>query len=171
MKTKVIITFLAISILCGANPVQADVVWTEGHHQINDGDVYGELGIYNDVVLDIFGGDIFYVFAFDSTITNWYDGQIDYLRANDESIVNIYGGSILDFLYAGDSSQIYLYAYNVTYNDITHFIEGNYCQDDSYFSFELLHGQDTYSHITMIPEPTTMLLLGLGGLIVINKRK
>jgi len=110
MKTKVIITFILILLLCGVNPAQADVVWTEGHHEINDGDVYGEIVILNDVTLDIFGGDIGYVMSFDNTLTNWYDGQMDYLRANDESIVNIHGGTIFDFLYAGDSSQINLYA-------------------------------------------------------------
>lgn len=109
------------------------------------------------------------MFAFDSTITNWYDGQMDYLRANNESIINIYGGILLDFLYAGEDSKIYIYAYNVTYNDVTHFLEGNFCQDDSYFSIELLHGQDTYSHITIIPEPSVMFLLGLGVIIILNK--
>jgi hypothetical protein len=169
MIRKEILTILAVVMFFGVCPVRA-VVWTEGYHQINTGEVYGEVGIYNDVRLDIFGGEMSYLFAFDTTLTNWYDGQMSYLRANDNSVVNIFGGRLLDFLYAGESSQINLYAYEVTYNDITHFIEGKYYKDNLHFSFELLHGQDTYSHIVVVPEPSTLLFLWLGG-IFIRKRK
>ena len=171
MKIKVILTFLAVFMICGMYPLKANASWTEGHYEIYPGDVYGELEIYNDVTLDIYGGEIGHLFTFDNSFTNWFDGQMNYLRANDDSIVNIYRGRLFDFLHAGESSQINLYAYNVTYNDITHFLEGNYYKDDSFFSFELLHGQDTYSHIVVVPEPTTILLLGLGSLFVIGKRK
>ncbi len=169
MKTR-LFTVLAILILCGVCHVQAEI-WTEGYHQINPGEVYGEVGIYNDVRLDIFGGEMYYLFSFDTTLTNWYSGQMSYLRANNDSVVNIFGGNLLDFLYAGESSQINLYAYDVTYNDVTHFIEGNYYKDNSHFSFELLHGQDTYSHIVVVPEPSTMFLLSLGYLLLRNRKK
>ena len=95
MKTK-IFSILAAVILFEVCPVRA-TTWTSGHHEIFDGDVYGELDIYNDVTLDIFGGDIGSLWAFDNTFTNWYDGEMIYLRARDDSIVNIYGG-ILDIL-------------------------------------------------------------------------
>jgi len=34
-----------------------------------------------------------------------------------------------------------------------------------FFYFELLHGQDTYSHIVVIPEPSSIFLFSLGFLL------
>lgn len=172
MKTKAIITILVLFF--GTYPAKGDVIWTEGHHEINDGDSYFELEIYNDVTLDIFGGDIYYVFAFDSTITNWYDGQMTYFVSNDNSIANIYGG-ILFGLGSGENSQINLYAYDIQHHLTgghwdSGWVEGRYFMTNRHFEFDLW-GQDTYSHINIVPEPATILLLGLGSIIVIRKRR
>jgi hypothetical protein len=168
MKTKIIITILAL-LLCGVYPVRADTVWTEGYHQINVGEVYGEVWIQNDVKLDIFGGDIFQLGALNNTITNWYDGEMGYLLSRDNSIVNIYGGS-LNFLVPYENSQINLHAYDVIYDDVTHIIEGNYYKDNSHFGFKVFPDLNGYSHIVVVPEPSTIILLGLGGFFI-RKRK
>jgi hypothetical protein len=171
MKTKIKIEIIVL-ILFSVCPVKAATIWTEGYHQMIPGGIYGESSIYNDVRLDIYGGQISHVFAFNTTLTNWYDGQMYYFYARDNSIVNIFGGRASDFLNATDNSQINLHAYDVTYDDITHVIEGYYYKDNSHFWFELLHGQETYSHIRVVPEPSTLFLLGLGCLLLkIGKNK
>jgi len=174
MKTKVIKTILVILILCGVNPVPADTVWTEGHHEINDGDIYGEIWMYNDCMLDIFGGDIFRLAAYDTTITNWYDGEMNYLWTRDDSIVNIFGGS-LDRFDPGENGLVNLYAYDVIHHTTGGYwdggwIEGKYLIDDSYFNFDI-PGEFAVTHINIVPEPGTLFLLGLGILLVVNKRK
>jgi hypothetical protein len=164
MKTKVIITILAL-LSCGVYPVRADTVWTEGYHKINAGEVYGEVWIQNDVKLDIFGGNISQLGALNNTITNWYGGQMGYLLTRHNSIVNIFGGKLNFLVPYEENSQINLYAYNVTLNELTRIVEGNYYKDDSHFSF-MLNNSKAYSHITVVPEPSTLFLLGIGCLFL-----
>ncbi len=172
MKTKSIRTIYGLAILAvimflSILPVQAEV-WTSGHHEILDGEVHGEVYIYNDVTLDIFGGDIFRLAAFDTTITNWYNGTMDTLRPRDDSIINIYGG-MLDTLGATENSIVNLYAYDLAITHTGGFwddgqVSGKYYLDDTSFIFDLW-GQNTYLHINIVPEPASLLLLSLGSLI------
>jgi len=173
MKTRVIraiygLAILAVLMLFTVNPVRA-TTWTEGHHEIFDGDTYWETYIHNDVTLDIFGGDIYRLDAYDTTLTNWYGGQMDTLRARDDSIINIYGGNLWTF--AGtENSLANLYAYDVLITHTGGFwddgqVFGKFCADDSSFSFDLW-GDNSYLHINIVPEPTSLLLLSLGGLLL-----
>jgi hypothetical protein len=175
-------------MLAAACQVQGDTEWYSGHHGINDGDLYGEIRMYNDCTLDILGGDIGYVWAFNDTITNWYDGEMSYFVANDNSIVNIYGGKVLITLGAEengivnlyssaliekvslwDNAILNLYAYDVIHHTTGGYsndgwIEGKYILDNHQFSIDMI--KDSFSHINIIPEPTSFLLLGLGGLLL-----
>lgn len=190
MKTKAIITILILLVL--AFPAVSDAGWTEGHHEIYPGDNYGELEIYNDVTLDIFGGEIYQLYTFDTTLTNWYDGQITYLISREQSIINICGGEALNGIGADgngifnlysslsipgislhENSLLNLYAYDVIYHTTggmwnDGWIEGYYLIDNTYFVSDI--AGDSFSHINIVPEPTTILLLGLGSLLVIRKR-
>jgi len=172
------------------SPAQA-MTWTEGHHEIVDGDVYGEVYIFNDVTLDILGGDIARLAANDNTYTNWYDGEMNTLWARDDSIVNIYGGT-LDILGVTENSLVSLYGGNLNrlgitnngllnlyaYDVICHpegglydrgWLEGRYISSDLYFNIDFVE-LGTCSHINIVPEPSTLLLLGLGGLLL-RRRK
>ena len=173
MKTKIgtIIISLILFFNCPSNAV----IFTEGYHQMIPGEVYGESSIYNDVRLDIYGGDIAYLWTFNDTITNWYEGEMGYFVTHDNSIANILGGKILIGLGADGDSQINLYAYDIQHHLTgghwdTGWVEGRYYVTDNYFSFDLW-GQDTYSHINIVPEPTSALLLALGVLFLIRKKK
>ena len=194
MKIKAILTILMCLFIYLMYPVKTEASWTEGHYEIYPGDVYGELEIYNDVTLDIFGGDIYQLYTFDTTLTNFYDGTIDYLwsRENsivsiydgvinmlglrENSIVNLYGGHVATFTaHPSEFAILKLYAYDVTYHTSGGYwndgwIEGKYILYDQPFRFDI-YGDDSFSHVNIVPEPATMMLLGLGSLLVIRKRK
>jgi hypothetical protein len=185
------VVFALLILLSIRSPLTAEV-WTSGHHEIYDGDPYGEVLIYNDVQLDIFGGDLVYVWAYDNTITNWYDGEMGYFVAHDDSIVDIYGGKVLITLGADansvvnlyssdliemvslwDNSVLNLYAYDVIHHATGGYsddgwIEGKYILDDTEFSIDLI--KDSFSNINIVPEPSTLLFFSLGGLILRKKR-
>jgi hypothetical protein len=159
--------FALLVLLSISSQLIAGTVWETGHHEIYDGDSYAEVEIYNYVLLDIFGGDIGYVWAFDNTITNWYDGEMTYLVTNDNSIANIYGGDLLGGLAAVDSSTINLYAHDIVITDTGgHWdigqVIGTYNLNNEDFIFDLW-GSDTYTHINIIPEPATLIFLSFGG--------
>jgi hypothetical protein len=129
-------------MFAAACPVQADTVWESGHHEINDGDLYGEIWMHNDCTLDILGGDI------------------------EACIVNIYGGNLEDDLAATDNSIINLYAYDVEITQSGGWwddgqVTGKYYSNDEPFNFDLW-GQNTYQHINIVPEPMTLLFLASG---------
>ena len=168
MKTK-IITIIALAISAVVGPAQADTVWTTGHHEIIDGDIYTEIWMYNDATVDILDGEIFKLEAFDMTGVDMFDGQMDLLFTHNDSTINIHGGH-LGALASIENSSVYLYAYDVVHHPTGgHFdggwVEGNYLDNGLYFSFDL-GALDTFSHITVIPEPATFLLLILGGLLI-----
>jgi hypothetical protein len=162
---------IALFICLILQPLQAEV-WTEGHYEIFDDDIYGEVDIYNDVTLDIFGGTIGRLAAYDTTVSDWYDGSMNVLWVNDNSIVNIYRGS-LEEMAAIENGQINLYAYDIVHTTTGgHYgigqVMGYYYSDNSYFCFDL-GNLETYSHINIIPEPSTLLLISL-GIIFLRKR-
>jgi len=55
MKKLLIIAILVV-LAC---QLQADTIWTEGHHEIYDGDEYWEISMYNDTTADMWGGKYF----------------------------------------------------------------------------------------------------------------
>ena len=149
---KMILVILVM--LAGAYPIRADTVWLTGHHEIVDGEVYGEIYIYNDVTLDILGGDIFRLAAYNTTLTDWFAGEMDTLWTRDDSIVNIFGGQ-LGGLSSQHNSVVNLCAYDIVFEPSGGYddgwIYGKYYADDSSFAIHL--GADTYVHVNIIPEP------------------
>jgi len=145
------------------------VGWTSGHHVILDGDVYGEIWMYNDARATMFGGEAYKLESFGTTAFDMLNGEMELLYVHDNSTARIYGGSV-GGLGATENAVIELYAYDIIHHATggrfdRGWVEGRYFADDSYFSFDLNH-LDTFLHINAIPEPTTLLLFGLGSWIV-----
>lgn len=114
--------------------------------------------IYSSEV-NISGGRVRNVFPGNSATVNLYGGQIDNIAGGDDSIVNVFGYDLASANIGG------------SYGD--GWVSG-FWADDTPFSIDLYHS-NTYSHIvlhdTAIPEPATVLLLGLGGLAFLRKRR
>jgi len=172
MVTKKILIILAVVLLFVVCPVQADTVWTSGHHEILDGNLYHEIWMYNDATATMFGGDVFKFELFDVTIVDIFDGALTDLRLHDNSIGNLYGGN-LDRLGITEAGLLNLYAYDVTYHETGGYydrgwIGGTYIDSRFYFNFDFVE-PGTFSHINIVPEPTTLLLVALGGLLVMKR--
>lgn len=164
MKVQLFSIIVAGVMLFGAGAVQAGPVWESGHHIIT-GD-YHEVQLFNDATVEILSGYIGSLETYDTSMADILGGEMFALYAYDNSAINLHGGQLSQLL-ATDNSQIYLYAYDV---DLTeNYVQGKYFVYDIPFQINL-HDQSatshTYSHITIVPEPCTILLLGFGGLIL-----
>jgi len=166
MKSRIF--WLITTLLTSVCSVQADEVWDSGHY-IMDGEVYFEISMYNDATADILSGEAYKLEMFNNTSADIFGGTIDVVLIWDNSNINIMGGQF-QRLGSYDNSEIFLHAYDVTYHPTgggNHgdmpWIEGIYISDDSHFSCDLW-GQDVYSHINVVPEPSGLLLFFIGGI-------
>ncbi len=189
MKTK-LFTILLVVMLCGVCSVQAGDVDFYSDAIIRPGEVYDTVSVYDTppvpTVVHMFGGSVKSIYAFNSSTVNIFGGEIrksvsmwessttniyggnimlDGCLFTDFSILNIYGGDVfLGAPYAEESSTINIYGYE--FSEFPAFSLTGYLSDGSPFEFiELTHA---ISHINLIviPEPASVLLLGLGGLLL-----
>lgn len=147
-----------------------------------------DVGAADFSVINMVGGDIGYIQAWDNATINFFDsddatslvaedlakifitgGNLGNIHAYKSGMVNLYGGTISDFLMASDNSLINIFGKDLFLTDAG----GNYgygqvsgfWMDETPFTIDL-NGPDTYSHINLIPEPATFVLLGMGGLFL-----
>lgn len=188
MKQGMKISFILalVSILCVCN-IQAEIIWDSGHHEFSEG-FEGEIWLLNDATADITGGEIGILLCYDITSVDVYEGgDIDFFKPLDTSLVNIHGGTV-NILAARNSSDTYLYDGSVNIIDamgestITLYVEtydwvpgggqfqdglltGTWLASGTGFSIELL-GPETFSHINLVPEPSSVILFVIGSLML-----
>jgi len=234
MFRKQILTILAAVVLFGAVNVRAVGNWDiYSDAEIHEGDEYWNVGVYDTppdhTTLDMYGGLVDGIVAFDESTVNISGGYISTLRSAESSIVNAFGGTIgsleawdtgtvnvwgdadvdslgaresgavnmsggvvdhigarefgtlnlsgglvSDRLWAGDSTIVNIYGYDLVktgsggtygYGQVYGF-----WPNDIAFTIDL-SGPETYSHIVLIPEPATILLIFAGSLFLRRWRK
>ena len=135
---------------------------------------------YDSSQLAISGGSttvVIYLHVADSSRVDISGGNVENLSVNDYSLVNISGGYILDDLYLYDQSQIKIFGYDFTV-DGQPVNYGELFAGQGHLTGTLLSGDlidnDFYigrdAKIILIPEPTTVFLLGIGGLFLKRRR-
>ncbi len=179
MSRKEILLIVSVIGLYATCPAKADLVFESGRSTFDDSyPFWGEVWVINDAVLDVTGGEIGKLGTGDFATVNLYSGAVDWLWTGewttDESVVNIWGGNII-WLAAYKDTVVNLYAYDVEFHPTgggewgsAKWIEGIYYTNNEPFTL-LLYNDEAYSHVNIIPEPATVLLIGFGG-ILLRKR-
>jgi hypothetical protein len=106
-------------------------------------------------------------------IANMDGGTVDYLHAGGSGMINLYGGTVIDSLNAWDSSTVNVFGYNLfktssggSYN--YGYVSG-FWNDNKSFMIDFSTGE-THSHVNLIPEPSSLIFLIFGALIL-RRRK
>ncbi|MHC4154687.1 MAG: hypothetical protein ACYST6_07170 [Planctomycetota bacterium] len=172
MKKK-ITTLLVAMLLVGAYQANADLLFESGYNVFDGSSGYhDEVGVINDAHLDVLGGQIGVTLAFHENATgNIYAGEISWLWTADNAVVDVFGGSFDYFAFHSPSVSptVFLYAYDTIIhpdggaNNLP-WIEGKYWLDDSAFAVTF-DGQDSISRLSVVPEPSSIIVLAIGALL------
>ena len=184
MKAK-LFTILLLVTLFGVCPVKAVVVFDDGGEHIIDFTINDDVELRNSVTGDPtkiqlvengeIGDGLFSADDCEMIISGGYIN--DSIYADDNSIVDIYGGTIGYMIFANDYSSIYIYGHDfqidglpVDYGELD--VSGGRLTGTLFYGDYIDNNLDISStaSVILVPEPSTFILLGFGGLIL-RKRK
>ncbi len=137
---------------------------------ISGSSVVGSLGATNNATINLSGNaSIIGAGIGGSGIFNIYGGTIGQLNGYASAVINLYGGAITNYISVEPSGTINVFGCDLAktntggtygYGQITGF-----WQDTLSFTINLAD-PGTYSVVNLIPEPATLLLFGLGVLLL-----
>jgi hypothetical protein len=142
--------------------------------------------LYDSSTLNAYGGHVSVFFtAHDYSVVNVYEGSFFDIALADHSTVNIYGAGLATpegAFYFSASATVNIYGYDFEYNprwrwsdDLIHgprWVSNLTGRGFDGIPIEITGIADPskYPNIHLIPEPTTLLMLGLGGLGLLRIR-
>lgn len=194
---KRIIILITYILTVSISQTQATNIYS-GTFTVEENDSYNNTLVYNSATVDMTGGDILSLDLLNSSTADISDGSITQgllawndstvnitggtvgwgIDASDSSTVNLYGGVISDWLYATDDSVVNIYGYGFSYDSEAGGWNGGqlsgYWLDDTPFTIDLLDNiavdSTYYDHVNLVPEPCSLILIGVGGVLVRRKR-
>jgi hypothetical protein len=167
-----------------------DNLWVIDNGQLtfSNGSVLGELRTYNTSLTTISGGEIEYLrVAHSSQVAISGGSVLTDFTAYDNGLATMSGGIIHGNLLMAGYADLTINGANfaingvpVGFGEITSLFGGNYLNEPyrqltgTLANGDILNNQfqiGEYASITLVPEPTSMLLLGLGGLLLSRRKK
>ena len=147
----------------------------------------GACELYDLSTMNVYGGGVgLFWTAHDYSVVNIYDGSVSFIAVVDRSTVNIRGGSIGSSwggFFFGPSATVNIYGYDFEYNPTWRWSDDLILGprwvskltgsgfDGTPIEITGIADPSKYPNIHLIPEPTTLLLLALGSLPFMRKRR
>jgi len=181
-----VLSVLLIAVFGGSN-AKGTIIY--GDWLIHEGDEYDIVSVVNNATVGMTGGEVGHLHTNDSSTLNLFGGMVSWLIASDTSTMNIYGALIEHALIVDRQSTVNLFGGTIcqgvtiphsgivnVYGYAFDFRPGNegngwlsgYWLDNTPFSIYFMDSADPFpgSQIVLIPEPNTLVVLLLGGLML-----
>ena len=160
--------------------------WTSGNLAISSSQwsAIDKLQTYNDVTVTMSGGGANQFYMYNNSSLTQYGGSINYLYLYGNVSASFFGSSYMNTLYIDPVSTATVKIYGSLdqmslnwWSDPLHVssgtgtISGNFLSGGTVATFHFnLSGNNSFSHIQFIPEPASVLLIGLGCMFVRLKK-
>ena len=145
------------------------------------GDSLAQIGTSEATIHNTDAQGVFSIGSFDSCTLTIYDGVFNVIETGHNNSTTIYGGNIGTLICTQDVREdgpagaiipmTHLYVSQWSYNETSMLLTGKW-QDLAPFSIQLedKYGISTFDNLVFIPEPSSLILLGLAGL-ALRRRK
>lgn len=166
----------------------ADFVSTFDSSTLNFYDGNVEVGAFNTSIINISGGILSGAEAWGNAVlhfgndaysqslgvgdhgtANMTGGTVDYLHAGYNGIMNLHGGSVIASLNAWDAAVVNVFGYDLVKSALggsyNYGYVSGFWEDDTAFTIDF-STPETYPLVNLVPEPASIVLLTLGGLII-----
>jgi hypothetical protein len=158
-----------------------------GQVTMSGGSVSGNLWAYSSSQVTMNSGSVNNFWAYDSSRITMSGGSVSgVLGVHHSSLVNWSGGSVEQYLEVGEMAALTIYGSNFAIDgipfvsgEITSILGGSYSSEPfrrltgTLANGDIINNQfqiGDYASITLIPEPASLLLLVLGGILAIRKK-